>query len=358
MRGDDPLLSVENLQTSFELEEGTVTAVDGLSFDIHRGETFGLVGESGSGKSVTALSIMQLVDSPGVVEADAIRFNGRNLLEESEKSIQSVRGGEIGMIFQDPMNSLNPVMRVGEQLAETVRMHGDTGESSGLFSELRRKYVTGTNRDSESWQRAIELLDQVKIPDPVQRAEEYPHQLSGGMRQRVMIAQALAGNPSLIIADEPTTALDVSIESQILSLLLDLVDETDVSVLFITHDLAVVREICDRVAVMYASELMEEAPVEKLFNTPNHPYTQGLMRSIPRITDNNEWLETIEGTVPNLTDKPAGCPFRDRCDRAFDRCDQPLEKISVDSDHAVRCHLYDSDVEATPQTPNAERKTQ
>lgn len=358
MSSNEPILSVENLRTTFEMEESTVTAVDGVSFEIDQGEVFGLVGESGSGKSVTALSLMQLVDSPGIVEADAIRFNGQNLLEKSQKSMQAVRGGEIAMIFQDPMNSLNPVMRVGEQIAETVRFHGDTGESSSLASELRRKYITGTDRESASWRRAVELLEQVQIPEPAQRAEEYPHQLSGGMRQRVMIAQALAGDPSLIIADEPTTALDVSIESQILNLLLDLVDDLDVSMLFITHDLAVVREICDRVAVMYASELMEEAPVEQLFNHPKHPYTEGLLQSIPRITDDTEWLDTIDGTVPDLTDKPAGCPFRDRCDRAFEQCDQPLEDHTVDSDHLVRCHLYSDNDKAAAEVTDAKTEHQ
>jgi peptide/nickel transport system ATP-binding protein len=246
-------------------------------------------------------------------------------------------------------------MTVGEQIAETVRLHGDTSESSGLLQELRRKYITGTSRDSYSWQRAIELLEQVKIPDPVQRAEEYPHQLSGGMRQRVMIAQALAGDPSLIIADEPTTALDVSIESQILTLLLDLVDDFDVSILFITHDLAVVREICDRVAVMYASEIMEEAPVEKLFESPRHPYTEGLLRSIPKLTDNAEWLDTIEGSVPSLTNKPDGCPFRSRCDQAFEKCDSPLQESEIDSDHIVRCHLYNTAEKSPIKTNNQEK---
>jgi len=222
-------------------------------------------------------------------------------------------------------------------------------ESAGFWSEMRRKYITGTNEDSPSWQRAIELLNVVGIPDPVNRATDYPHQLSGGMLQRVMIAQALAGNPSLIIADEPTTALDVSIEAQILNELLDLRDKFDLSVLLITHDLGVVRETCDKVLVMYAGEVMEYAPVGELFENPRHPYTEGLLGSIPRISDTREWLDVIEGTVPDLIDKPTGCPFRNRCDYVFDMCDQPLEEYDVGTEHTARCHLHHK--EATTDTP-------
>jgi len=339
-----PVLRVENLETTFETEDGIVQAVDSISFEIYEGEIFGLVGESGSGKSVTALSLLQLLGANGQVSADTVEFHGTDLLEADERAMQSIRGGQISMVFQNPMGSLNPTITVGEQIAEVIRHHGDISESTGIFSELRRKFVTGTSRTSESWTRAIDLLETVGISDPETRASQYPHQLSGGMRQRAMIAQALAGDPSLIIADEPTTALDVSIEAQILSEFESLCMEFGVSVLFITHDLGVVRETCDRVAVMYAAELMEGGQTEELFDEPKHPYTQGLLRSIPKLSDNAEWLDPIEGSVLDLTDKPPGCPFADRCPKAFDRCDQPLERQKLTATHSVRCHLYDPDV--------------
>ena len=346
----EPLLEVRNLRTSFDTDRGTVNAVDGISFDIYPGEVFGVVGESGSGKSVTALSMLRLLGSTANVEADSVRFAGEELLAKSDREMQAIRGGEISMVFQDPITSLNPVMTVGEQIAEVYRHHADTAESHGFWSELRRKFVTGTNHDSESWQRAVELLDVVGIPDPEARATEYPHQLSGGMRQRVVIAQALAGDPSLIIADEPTTALDVSIEAQILNELIDLKEEYDVSIMLITHDLGVVRETCDRVAVMYAGELMEEATADDLFAAPQHPYTQGLLASIPRITDDREWLDVIEGSVPDLVGERHGCPFRNRCDRAFEMCDRPLVEYDVSGRdgierHVARCHLHNNHVE-------------
>ncbi len=340
----NPMLEIENLHVEFETEDESVQAVDGISFEIHPGEVYGIVGESGSGKSVTALSIMALLDSNANVTADRVRFDGTDLLSKTDSEMRSIRGGEISMIFQDPMNSLNPVITVGEQIAEVVRHHGDVNESTNLVQEMRRKYVTGTSADSASWRRAVELLETVGIPDPETRAQEYPHQLSGGMRQRVMIAQALAGDPSLILADEPTTALDVSIEAQILNQLLDLRDEFGVSVLLITHDLGVVRETCDRVAVMYAGELMEKAAVEELFEDPQHPYTRGLMQSIPRLTDDREMLDVIEGSVPNLAAKPPGCPFQDRCAWAFEACTQPLEEHEVDPGHDVACHLHREDI--------------
>jgi len=342
----DPIIEVENLRTKFETERGTVRAVDGISFDVEPGEIFGIVGESGSGKSVTALSLMDLVDDPGVVDADALRFRGEDLLAKTDAEMRDIRGDEISMIFQDPMSSLNPVMTIGEQIAEVARHHGDLGESTGFLSEMTRKYVTGTSTDSPSWRRAVELLEKVGIPDPADRAREYPHQLSGGMKQRVMIAQALAAEPSVIIADEPTTALDVTIEAQILDELLDLRDEFGVAVVLITHDLAVVRETCDRVAVMYAGELMETAPTDTLFERPQHPYTEGLLRSIPKVNDEREWLDAIEGNVPDLIDKPEGCPFRDRCPKAFEMCGEELVKYDgAGADHTVRCHLHNEAVE-------------
>ena len=345
MTRKEPLLEVENLRTQFNTEHGMLPAVDGVSFSVNEGEIFGLVGESGSGKSVTALSIMQLVGPVGTVDADAIRFRGEDLLAKSEREMQAIRGGEIAMVFQDPMTSLNPVMTIGEQIAEVVRHHGTTHESTGFWSEMKRKYVTGTSSDSPSWQRAIELLEILGIPEPEQRATEYPHQLSGGMRQRVVIAQALAGDPSLIVADEPTTALDVSIEAQILNELLALRDQFDVSVFLITHDLGVVRETADRVAVMYAGGLMETATADELFENYQHPYTQGLLASIPRIQDDREWLDAIEGTVPDLIDKPSGCPFRNRCPYAFELCAQPLVAYDVGpADHTARCHLHNEQV--------------
>jgi peptide/nickel transport system ATP-binding protein len=338
----DPLLSVRGLSTSFETGQGRLTAVDNISFDIESGEVFGVVGESGSGKSVTALSVMRLLGDAGTIEADAVEFDGTDLLSLSEPEMRAIRGGAISMVFQDPMTSLNPVMTIGEQIAEVARHHGDLGERTGFWSEMRRKYLTGTDAESRSWQRAVELLELVGIPEPEQRATEYPHQLSGGMRQRVVIAQALAGDPSLIIADEPTTALDVSIEAQILNELLDLSEEFGISVLLITHDLGVVRETCDRVAVMYASEFMETGRVDTLFEDPHHPYTEGLLASIPRIDDERDRLSVIEGTVPDLIDKPAGCPFQNRCAYAFELCDRPLVEYTAGApgtaDHVVRCH--------------------
>ena len=339
------LLEVENLHTTFETERGDVPAVDGVSFTVDRGEVFGVVGESGSGKSVTALSMLGLLDTARV-EADAIWYDGEDLLEKTEAEMRQVRGNRISMIFQDPMSSLNPVMTVGEQIAEVVRHHGDTGERRGFWSEMRRKYVTGTSEGSPSWKHAVELLETVGIPEPAQRAHEYPHQLSGGMKQRVMIAQALAGDPDLLVADEPTTALDVTIEAQILNELLDLRDEFDLSILLITHDLAVVRETCDRVAVMYAGELMETADAPTLFGDPKHPYTRGLINSIPRVDDDREWLDAIEGNVPEPNDRPSGCPFRDRCEAAFELCDQPLVGYRGERPgHTTWCHLYNDAVE-------------
>jgi peptide/nickel transport system ATP-binding protein len=353
-----PLLKVENLHTAFETDAGAIPAVEGISFTVTEGEIFGIVGESGSGKSVTARSIMGLLESNGIAEADAVLFKQTDVLELSDTELNQIRGSEISMIFQDPMSGLNPVMSIGEQIAEVVRHHGHTGESTGFWSEMRRKYVTGTNTSSPSWERAVELLDTVGIPDPAARATEYPHQLSGGMKQRVMIAQALAGDPSLIIADEPTTALDVTIEAQILSELLDLRDEFGVSVILITHDLAVIREVCDRVAVMYAGELMEQASTPELFSNPSHPYTRGLLQSIPQATDQGETLDTIPGQVPDPLDKPVGCPFSDRCPHAFEKCDQDLvaytpaindagemdalAELERDTTmpHLVSCHLY------------------
>jgi peptide/nickel transport system ATP-binding protein len=336
----EPLLEVENLRTSFQTEEGELSAVNGVSFDVMPGEIFGIVGESGSGKSVTARSIMRLIADNGDVEADTLRFKGESILEKSDEEIRRIRGREISMIFQDALAALNPVISNGEQIAESVRHHGGGDESTGFWSEMKRKFITGTDKNSESWQQAIELLDTLGMPDAAQKAKEYPHQLSGGMRQRVMIAQALAGNPSLLIADEPTTALDVSIEAQILNEMIDLRDEFNMTIILISHDIGVIRETCDRGLVMYSGEGMEEANIQKLVQDPQHPYTKALIDSAPQIEEKQERLRTIEGTIPNPHNRPEGCPFRDRCPEAFEACTQPLTEHTLDEGRTVRCHLF------------------
>ena len=297
-----PLLEIENLRTWFHTEDGIARAVDGVSFDVQRGEILGVVGESGCGKSVTSLSIMGLVPEPGrIEEGSRIAFEGRELTSLSEKEMRRIRGNDIAMIFQEPMTSLNPVHRVGAQITESLRLHRG----------LSRK---------EARSRAVELLELVGIPAPDRRVDEYPHQLSGGMRQRVMIAMALANEPDLLVADEPTTALDVTIQAQILELLLELRGRLDMGVMLITHDLGVVAEVCDRVVVMYAGQVVEEGPVEDIFSRPSHPYTQGLLAAVPRADQKGGRLAVIPGTVPPPTDWPRGCRFHDRCPYAWDLC--------------------------------------
>src|ERR687886_422360 len=321
------LLEVKNLQTYFPTRAGVVRAVDGVSFHLDEGELLGLVGESGCGKSITALSVMRLIGPPGRVVGGEILFGGENLLEASEDRLREIRGDDIAMIFQDPMTSLNPVYTVGEQIAEALRLH----------RKLSRKAAKAA---------AIEAMREVAIPDPGRRADDYPHQLSGGMRQRVMIAMALACDPKLLIADEPTTALDVTIQAQILELLNELRRTRELGVLLITHDLGVVAEVADRVAVMYTGRIVEESPVEELFARPKHPYTEGLLRSVPKLTAEDvaksERLETIEGVVPSPTALPAGCHFAPRCQHRMPRCtegDIPLYEL--EGDVRVRCVLYD-----------------
>src|SRR2546427_2262331 len=286
------LLQVKNLHTYFQTREGLVCAVDGVSFYLDRGELLSLVGESGCGKSITALSIMRLVAPPGKIVGGEILFDGRNLLRLSNAEMRDVRGNDIAMIFQDPMTSLNPVFTVGEQIAEALRLH----------RKLSRKDARAA---------AVEAMREVSIPDPELRVNDYPHQLSGGMRQRVMIAMALACDPKVLIADEPTTALDVTIQAQILELLNELRRTRELAVLLITHDLGVVAEVADRVAVMYTGQIVEESPVDELFARPKHPYTEGLLRSVPRLAtsaiEKNARLQTIEGTVPRPTRLPPGC---------------------------------------------------
>ena len=321
------LLEVNNLRTHFPTRRGLVRAVDGVSFYLDRGELLGLVGESGCGKSMTALSVMRLIAPPGKIVEGEILFDGQDLLKLSDAEMRQMRGDDIAMIFQDPMTSLNPVFTVGEQIAEALRLH----------RKLSRK---------EAKRAAIEAMREVAIPDPGRRIDDYPHQLSGGMRQRVMIAMALACNPKLLIADEPTTALDVTIQAQILELLDELRKQRELAVLLITHDLGVVAEVADRVAVMYTGRIVEESPVDELFARPKHPYTEGLLRSVPKLTSEHvarkERLETIDGTVPRPTDLPPGCHFAPRCSHRMPRCtegDIPLYQL--ENDVQVRCVLYD-----------------
>jgi peptide/nickel transport system ATP-binding protein len=320
----EPLLRVHNLRTYFYTESGVARSVDGVSLEIAPGETVGLVGESGCGKSVTALSLLRLIRPPGRIETGSeIIFDGKDLATIDEKSMRAVRGARISMVFQEPMTALNPVFTVGDQIAEVVRIHG-----------------AGNKR--EAWDRAVKMLETVGIPAPAQRANEYPHQLSGGMRQRVVIAMALVMNPALVIADEPTTALDVTIQAQILELLADLQKQFGTSILLITHDLGVVAESVSRVIVMYGGEVVEEAPVRELFAAAHHPYTEGLLSAMPQVGQERERLATIPGTVPPPTAWPTGCRFHDRCPYAWDRCateHPPLYQIG--GGHVSRCHLAD-----------------
>ncbi|HEX9128581.1 MAG TPA: ABC transporter ATP-binding protein [Gemmatimonadaceae bacterium] len=317
-----PLLSIRDLHTSFYTESGVARAVDGVSFDIGTGETLGIVGESGCGKSVTALSILRLIQPPGRIETGSvIEFDGKNLVTLDDAAIRDIRGNRISMIFQEPMSALNPVFTVGDQVAEVARVHA------------------GMSR-RDAWERAVEMLELTGMPDAEARARQYPHQLSGGMRQRVLIAMALMMKPALVIADEPTTALDVTIQAQILDLLLDLQKKIGTSILMITHDLGVIAETASRVIVMYAGEVVEQAQVDELFAKPHHPYTEGLMHSMPHIGHDQERLNVIPGTVPAPTEWPSGCRFRERCPYSWDLCERehpPLYQIG--SGHVSRCHL-------------------
>jgi oligopeptide/dipeptide ABC transporter ATP-binding protein len=315
-----PLLSVRDLRVEFDFESGTAAAVDGISFDLRQGEVLGIVGESGSGKSVTALAIMGLLPTPpGRVAAGQILFEGADLLGKSPAEMRRIRGGRIGMIFQEPMTSLNPVFTVGDQITETLLHH----------ENLSRRAARA---------RALEMLDKVGIPSPVQRLEEYPHQLSGGMRQRVMIAIALSCSPALLLADEPTTALDVTIQAQILDLLRALQDEFKMAVVLISHDLGVVAEFVDRVAVMYAGRLVETADVADAFERPRHPYTEGLLASIPSLETETARLTAIPGIVPNPFDLPAGCRFAPRCIHARPPCATIVPPLlTLGPGHGVAC---------------------
>jgi peptide/nickel transport system ATP-binding protein/oligopeptide transport system ATP-binding protein len=321
------LLEVLDLRTYFRSDEGVAKAVDGVSYRLLEGETLGLVGESGCGKSVTALSILRLIpDPPGRIVGGRVVFEGRDLLGLDEREMRRVRGNDVAMIFQEPMTALNPVFTVGDQIAETVRLH------QGLGKEAARA-------------RAVEMLALVGIPSPEQRVDEYPHQMSGGMRQRVMIAMAMSCDPRLLIADEPTTALDVTVQAQILELIRDLQGRTGMSVLLITHDLGVIAETADHVAVMYAGKVVEYASAEALFETPRHPYTIGLFRSLPDLARPGERLHAIQGTVPSAFHFPSGCRFRTRCPLARERCaavEPPLEAVpGSGAVHTAACHFLE-----------------
>jgi oligopeptide/dipeptide ABC transporter ATP-binding protein len=319
----EALLSVKDLKVHFVTAGRTVRALDGVSFAIEEGQTFGLVGETGCGKSVTALSVLRLIPfPPGKIVGGEIHFRGRNLMGLSEEEIRSIRGKEISMIFQEPMTSLNPVFRIGEQMSEVIHLH------------------QGLDR-SQAWAKAEEMLERVQIPDARRVAKQFPHQLSGGMRQRVMIAMELSCHPYLLIADEPTTALDVTIQAQILRLIREMKKELRTSILLITHDLGVIAEMCDRVGVMYAGSIVEEAGAEEIFAVPRHPYTQGLWGAIPRIDEEKGALAMIPGMVPDLSDAPAGCKFHPRCAQRFEPCDQRVPSLfSVAPGHRVACFLY------------------
>ena len=325
--GTSHLLEISGLKTHFFTVDGVAKAVDGVDLTLDEGETLSIVGESGCGKTVTALSILRLIqDPPGKVVAGEIRFRGRDLLSLSEPEIRKVRGNEISMIFQEPMTSLNPVFTIGYQIVEAVTLHQGLGKS-------------------QAWEKTVEMLEKVGISDPHQRAREYPHQLSGGMRQRAMIAMALSCNPKILIADEPTTALDVTIQAQILELMNRLQEDFGTAIILITHDLGVVAETARRVAVMYAGVVVEEGSVEQIFSGPKHPYTQGLLQSIPRIDAHREnRLQEIPGVVPSVYHVPAGCKFGPRCPHFADRCDAkepPLFQLA--DGQSARCWLEDPD---------------
>ncbi len=316
------LLTVDNLNVEFLTEHGWVRVVDDVNFDIAPGETLGLVGESGSGKTVSAMSIMQLIPNPpGRISQGGIFLDGENLLSLPDEQLRQRRGRDIGMVFQESMTSLNPAFTIGEQIAETVRTHLGLSRRAAMA-------------------RAVEALDLVRIPDPHQRARAYPHEFSGGMRQRAAIAMALACEPKLLIADEPTTALDVTVQAQILELLRQLQNRFDMGVLFVTHNLGVVADICDRVAVMYAGQIVETAPVEELFRHPQHPYTEGLLRAMPQLGQAGQRLQVIRGAPPVPWDMPPGCRFAPRCPYAKPICEQHPPNLEGDHLHGSRCPLH------------------
>lgn len=318
------LLEVRDLETHFYTEAGIVKAVNGVSFEIKKGKTLGIVGESGSGKSITAMSIMRLIESPpGKIVNGVINFKGSDLLKKSNKEMRNIRGNEIAMIFQDPMTSLNPVIKVGEQIAEAIELH----------QKLSKK---------DAWIKATEMLEKVGISEAKTRVNQYPHEFSGGMRQRVMIAMALSCNPELLIADEPTTALDVTIQAQILDLMGELKNQFNTSIIMITHDLGVVAEVCDEVLVMYAGKPVERADINTLFDNPKHPYTLGLFGSLPNVEEDVERLAPIDGMPPDLRNLPTGCSFAARCKDACEKCLKEVPVLKeIEKNHYVACHLQE-----------------
>jgi oligopeptide transport system ATP-binding protein len=320
----EPLLSIEDLVVEFKTEDGVVHAVDGVSYELYPGEILGIVGESGSGKSVSTLALLGLIPMPpGKIVSGTAMFKGRDLLKLKKRELRKVRGNDVAMIFQDPMTSLNPVLTVGSQLGEAIKTH---------FPD---------QKDAEVKKRVIELLTLVGVPNPETRYSQYPHEFSGGMRQRAMIAMGMSNSPSLLIADEPTTALDVTIQAQVLEVLKRVQHETEAATILITHDLGIVAEMCDRVLVMYAGHIVESGTVETIFRSPRHPYTIGLMNSLPKLTEDEEWLEPITGAPPSLINLPPGCPFHPRCFLARERCQQenpPLAPVDG-STHLSACHF-------------------
>jgi peptide/nickel transport system ATP-binding protein len=315
----DRVLEVENLKTYFFTRKGVVKAVAGVNFSLDRGRILGLVGESGAGKSITGFSILGLIDPPGRIVDGRILFRGENLLEKTEPQLEKIRGDQISMVFQDPQTSLDPVFTIGYQIVETLKVHRGMGAA-------------------EARDRAVELLRMVGIPSPENRLEEYPHQFSGGMRQRVIIAIAMATDPALIIADEPTTALDVTIQAQVLTLMRRLVIDKGTAMILITHDIALVGQFCDTICVMYAGRMVERGSKTQVIRAPSHPYTQGLIGSIPGSQNRRKRLQQIPGMMPNLMDMPAGCPFMDRCDLKDAACDTRPHLVEIEPGHFVACH--------------------
>ncbi|MGR5146443.1 ABC transporter ATP-binding protein [Photobacterium alginatilyticum] len=328
MSEQTPLLSVENLTVEFKTDKGTVRAINGVNFKVMPGETVAIVGESGCGKSVSSLSIMGLVPSPpGKIVDGSITFKGRELVGLSEKEYRKVRGNEISMIFQEPMTALNPVLKISTQMIDVIRLHNSVSKKQARA-------------------RAIDMLDTVGIPSPEKRIDQYPHELSGGMRQRVMIAMALSCGPDLLLADEPTTALDVTIQAQVMDEMVRLQKELNMAVILVTHDLGVVAESCQRVVVMYCGQIIEEGPVEEIFANPKHPYTKGLLESIPVVRDKKiPRLPTIKGVVPDLLHLPNGCRFADRCDKVHPQCHQAVPQLSGCENHKVACYSPNGDAQ-------------
>jgi len=323
----EPLLKVQGLKTYFLLERGVVKAVDGVDFEMKKGEILGVVGETGCGKSVTALSIMRLIYSPGKIVEGKVIFEGEDLLKKSGEEMRKIRGAKIAMIFQDPHTSLDPVFTIGSQIAEPIELHQVEEQHLIKSEEVPRKVV--------------EMLKLVGIPDPEQRVTEYPHQFSGGMKQRAMIGMMVSCNPAMLIADEPTTAVDVTIQAQILDLMRELRRKLGTSILIITHNLGLIVEMCDRVAVMYAGNIVEQADTSTLFESPAHPYTRALLAAVPKVGSERKELETIPGMVPNLIHPPPGCKFHPRCPHAMDVCRKKFpETVKVGKEHLVNCHLH------------------